>query len=127
MNTINLIGRTTADPELRYTPGGTPVCGVRLAVNLPPRDGKEQPAVFIDVITFGAQAEAVAAHVGKGRQLGITGRLNYRQWETPDGSTHSKHEVIANQVEFLAKPALAGAVVNGPSLAPGDDDFGEPV
>lgn len=128
MNTINLIGRTTADPELRYTPGGTPVCGVRLAVNVPPRDGKEQPAVFIDVITFGAQAEAVAAHVRKGRQLGITGRLNYRQWQADDGSTHSKHEVIANQVEFLAKPALAAAVVSGPELAPGgDDDFGEPV
>ena len=87
MNTINLIGRTTADPELRYTPGGTPVCAVRLAVNVPPRDGKEQPAVFIDVITFGAQAEALAAHVRKGRQLGVTGRLNYRQWEA-DGRLH---------------------------------------
>jgi len=127
MNTINLIGRTTADPELRFTPGGTPVCGLRLAVNVPPRDGREQPAVFIDVISFGAQAEAVAAHVRKGRQLGISGRLGYRQWQGDDGSTHSKHEVVANQVDFLAKPALAGAVVSGPELAPGDDDFGEPV
>ncbi len=105
MNTINLIGRTTADPELRYTDGGTPVCSFRLAVNTPPRDGKEQPARIVDVISFGVQAEAIAQHVGKGRQLGVTGRLNYRQWEAEDGSARSKHEVIANQVEFLAKPA----------------------
>lgn len=127
MNTINLIGRTTADPELRFTPGGTAVCGFRLAVNVPPRDGKEQPAVFIDVITFEAQAEAVAAHVGKGRQLGVSGRLGYRQWQAEDGSTHSKHEVIANHVQFLAKPAQAGALVDLPEPAPADDDYGEPV
>ena len=85
MNTINLIGRTTADPELRFTTGGTPVCSVRLAVNTPPRDGKDQPAMFVDVISFGALAEAISEHVGKGRQLGVSGRLQYRQWEAEDG------------------------------------------
>lgn len=105
MNTINLIGRTTADPDLRTTGGGTTVCSVRLAVNTPPRDGKEQPAMFIDVISFGTQAQAVAEHVRKGRQLAVSGRLNFRQWEAEDGSTRSKHEVIAHQVVFLARPA----------------------
>ncbi len=126
MNTITLIGRTTAEPELRFSAGGTPVCSFRLAVNTPPRDGKDQPAVFVDVITFGAQAEAIGEHVGKGRQLGVSGRLSYRQWQTEDGTTHSKHEVIANHVEFLAKPAMS-AVAARPTPAPGDDDFGEPV
>ena len=68
MNTVNLIGRTTADPELRQTAGGTPVCSFSLAVSTPPRDGKDQPALFVDVIAFKAQAEAIATHVRKGRQ-----------------------------------------------------------
>ena len=123
MNTINLIGRTTADPELRSSAGGTPVCSFRLAVTTPPRDGKDQPAMFVDVITFGSQAEAIAKHVAKGRQLGVSGRLSYRQWEAEDGSPRSKHEVIANQVEFLARPANGG----GSEPAPIDDDWGEPV
>ncbi len=118
MNTINLIGRTTADPELRYTAGGTPVCTLRLAVNTPPRDGKPQPAMFVDVITFNGQAEAIAAHVGKGRQVAVSGRLSHRQWEAEDGSTRSKHEVIANQVDFLAKPGT-GSAAAGP--VPADD------
>jgi len=105
MNTINLIGRTTADPELRFTGTGTAVCTFRLAVNTPPRDGKDQPAVFVDVVTFNAQAEAIAGHIAKGRQLAVSGRLSYRQWEAEDGSTRSKHEVIAHHVDFLAKPA----------------------
>ncbi len=123
MNTINLIGRTTADPELRYTPSGTAVCSLRLAVNTPPRDGKDQPAMFVDVITFGAQAEAVAEHVGKGRQLGISGRLSYRQWQAEDGSARSKHEVIANQVEFLARPASGDGAEATPAYAAGDESF----
>ena len=117
MNTINLIGRTTADPELRSTAGGTSVCTFRLAVNTPPRDGKEQPAMFVDVVSFGTQAEAIATHVAKGRQVGVSGRLSYRQWEAEDGSPRSKHEVIANQVLFLAKPANGNGASAGVAYA----------
>lgn len=109
MNTISLIGRTTAKPELRHTAGGNPLCSFRLAVNPPPRDGTEQPAMFVDVVSFGTQAEAIAIHVGKGRQVAVVGRLSYRQWEAEDGSPRSKHEVIAIQVEFLARPANGGS------------------
>ncbi len=95
MNTVNLIGRLTADPELRHTAGGTPVCTVRLAVNRPRKDGQDQGAVFVDVVSYSRQAEAVAEHLGKGRQVAVTGRLEYRQWEGQDGSPRSKHEVTA--------------------------------
>lgn len=121
MNTVNLIGRTTADPELRFTTGGTPVCSVRLAVNTPPRDGKDQPAMFVDVISFGALAEAISEHVGKGRQLGVSGRLQYRQWEAEDGTTRSKHEVVANQVEFLARPANGNGAEPAPAYTAGEE------
>ena len=121
MNNIQLIGRTTAEPELRHTTGGTPVASFRLAVNTPPRDGKDQPAMFVDVVTFGPQAEAIAEHVGKGRQVGVSGRLSYRQWESEDGARHSKHEVVASQVEFLARPAGA----NGGEATPPVDVYDE--
>jgi single-strand DNA-binding protein len=122
MNTINLIGRTTADPELRFTASGTPVCSFRLAVNNPPRDGKEQPAMFVDVVSFGAQAEAIAEHVGKGRQVAVSGRLSYRQWDAEDGSKRSRHEVVAHQVEFLARPAGNGSEA-APAYAAGEEPY----
>ena len=125
MNTVNLIGRLTADPELRFTSGGTPVCTLRLAVNRPRKDGQDQGAVFVDVVSFSRQAEAVAEHLAKGRQVAVTGRLEYRQWEANDGSPHSKHEVIANQVEFLAKPAANGngSTESQPAYANGEEPF----
>lgn len=123
MNTVSLIGRLTADPELRNTNGGTPVCTVRLAINRPPKDGKDQGAVFIDVVSFSRQAEAVAEHLGKGRQIAVTGRLEYRQWEGQDGSPHSKHEVVANQIDFLAKPAAKDTAEPTPAYSQGEEPF----
>jgi single-strand DNA-binding protein len=124
MNNVNLIGRLTADPELRFTAGGTPVCTLRLAVNRPRKDGADQGAVFVDVVSFARQAEAVAEHLAKGRQVAVSGRLEYRQWESADGSAHSKHEVIANQVDFLARPATNGSAA--PEPAPADANGEEP-
>ena len=122
MNTVSLIGRLTADPELRHTAGGTPVCTIRLAVNRPRKDGQDQGAVFIDVASFNRQAEAVAEHLAKGRQVAVTGRLEYRQWEGQDGSPRSKHEVVANQVDFLAKPATNGSS-EPPAYAADEEPF----
>jgi len=77
MNSVNLIGRLTRDPELRTTNGGTPVCTLRLAVPRPPKDDGDAGAVFVDVTTFVRQAEAVAEHMVKGRQVAVSGRLEY--------------------------------------------------
>lgn len=104
MNTVTLIGRLTADPQLRNTNGGTPVCTLRLAVPRPPKDGDDQSAVFVDVTTSARQAEAVSEHMAKGRQVAVTGRLEYREWTGEDGSPRSKHEVVASQIDFLARP-----------------------
>jgi single-strand DNA-binding protein len=99
MNSINLIGRLTRDPELRSTAGGKPVCSMRIAVN----DGADRPPTYVDVVTFDRQASACAEHLSKGRQVGVSGRLSYSEWKAEDSSPRSKHEVIG-RVQFLGKP-----------------------
>jgi single-strand DNA-binding protein len=74
MNTIQLIGRPTIDPELRYTPTGMATTTLRMAVPRRKRNGEDQPPVYVDVVTYGAQAEAVAKYVTKGRRVAVTGR-----------------------------------------------------
>ena len=104
MNNITLIGRLTRDPDLDRTASGTAVCRIRIAVPRRPKDGKDQGAVFVNVVVYGGQANASAGHLTKGRQVGVTGRLEHREWAGPDGSRHSVHEVVADHVDFLGYP-----------------------
>lgn len=101
MNSIQLIGRLTSDPELRETNTGKPVGNLRLAVD---RRDRDADPVYIDVVVWNGLAETCAKYTAKGRQVAVTGRLEYREWTTDDGAKRSKHEVIADNVEFLAKP-----------------------
>ena len=96
MNAVQLVGNLTRDPELRQTNGGDPVCQMRLAVN----GSSDKDTLYIDVATFDASAKACAEHLSKGRQVAVTGRLVYREWEAQDGSKRSGHSVIG-RVEFL--------------------------
>ena len=105
MNTIQLIGRLTADPECRALAEDKSVANMRLAVGR--RDRKAAP-VYVDVVAWGKLAELCAEHLEKGRQVAISGRLEYSEWEAQDGSKRSKHEVVAGEVEFLAKAKASG-------------------
>jgi single-strand DNA-binding protein len=89
INNVTLVGHLTADPELRSMPDGRSVSDLRLAVN----DRRDQPPTFVDVATFGDEADVCAKYLSKGRQVGVIGRLTYRDWEAKDGSKRSKHEV----------------------------------
>lgn len=108
MNSVNLIGRLTRDPELRHAPSGTAVCILRIAVN-GVRDGE---VCFVDVVAFEKQAEACAAHLTKGREVAVSGRLSYSEWQADDGSKRSRHEVIG-RVQFLGSGRSAAASDNG--------------
>jgi single-strand DNA-binding protein len=94
-----LVGHLTADPVLRPIDENRKVCDMRLAVN----DQKDQPPLFIDVATFGSQAEACAKYLSKGRAIAVTGRLIYREWLADDGTRRSKHQVVG-RVQFGGKP-----------------------
>ncbi len=96
MNNINLIGRLTRDPE-PVEGTETPLTRMRLAVS-----GKtDDDTLFIDVVAFTKLATSCAEHLSKGRQVAVTGKLRYREWETDEGSRRSAHSVIADRVDFL--------------------------
>ena len=110
-NKVILIGNLTKDPEIRYTPSGTPVSSFRLAVNHRYRQGEEmkEDVCFIDVVVFGKQAENVGQYLNKGSSVIVDGRLQERRWETGDGQKRAKHEVVAQMVRFFPKRSDAGA------------------
>lgn len=104
MNRVTLIGRWTKKPELKYIASGTPVANATLAVDRPPRNGDDGGAEFINIVIWGKLAELTANHTGKGHQVGIDGRLQTRSFNAQDGSKRYVTEVVAERVEFLARP-----------------------
>jgi len=103
-NKVILVGNLTRDPELRYTPQGTPVCNFRLAVSTRYKQSQEakEDTLFIDIVTFGKQAETCSQYLTKGKPALVEGKLQERKWES-DGQQRSKVEVIASTVRFLGK------------------------
>ena len=97
VNQVTLVGNLTVDPVVKRLDEDRKVCQLRVAVN----DVKDQP-VFIDVATFGAQAEACAKYLTKGRVVAVTGRLVYREWDE-NGTRCSRHHVVG-RVQFGGKP-----------------------
>jgi single-strand DNA-binding protein len=115
-NKVILIGNLTKDPELRYTPQGTPVTSFRLAVNYRYKqsDDTKQETMFIDNVVFGKQAESCSKYLSKGSSVLVEGRLQERRWES-NGQQRSKFEVIAQSVRFLSKKG-------GPQTTEADTD-----
>jgi single-strand DNA-binding protein len=102
-NRVILMGNLTQDPELRYTPQGTAVADLRLAVNNPRRrsDGQED-TVFVDVTVWDRQAETSCEYLSKGRAVLVEGRLRLDTWEDrQSGQKRSKLAVTAQNVQFL--------------------------
>ncbi|MGH3007210.1 MAG: single-stranded DNA-binding protein [Gaiellaceae bacterium] len=106
INRVVLVGNLTRDPELRHTAGGTPVCGLRIAVNTRQKDSStgewgDKPNYF-DVSVFGNQAESCAQYLAKGRPIAVDGRLNWREWEDKQsGQKRQAVDIVADSVQFL--------------------------
>ncbi|HEY5595252.1 MAG TPA: single-stranded DNA-binding protein [Nitrospiria bacterium] len=121
-NKVILIGNLTKDPEIRYTPSGTPVANFRLAVNHKYKQGEDlkEEVCFIDVVVFGKQAENCGQYLNKGQSVIVDGRLQERRWETEDGQKRSKHEVVAQAVRFMPKRGETAAPSGKAESAPDD-------
>jgi len=113
LNHITLLGNLTRDPEMRYTPNGTSVATLGLAVNHRYRRGEnwKNEVCYVDCVVFGRLAEAAAEYLIKGSPALVTGRLRWQTWEGQDGQTRTKHEVLATTVQFLPRsdPAIGTA------------------
>jgi len=103
INNVTLVGRTTKDFDLRYTPGGTTVGTVTIAVNrtYTNKTSGEREADFIQVVVWGKQAENFANYVKKGHMVGVMGSIQTRNFEGQDGKRIYVTEVVAHNVQFL--------------------------
>lgn len=100
-NKVILIGNFVADPELKQTPTGIPVCRFRLAVQRRYVKDQEQTADFIDVVAWRQTAKFVSDYFKKGRPILVCGQLQSRNWTDKDGGKRSSIEVIADEVSFV--------------------------
>src|SRR5690554_6953254 len=115
MNNVNLIGRLTREPELRYSSGGVAISNFSIAVNSKRKQGDKwvDEVDYFDCTLFGKQAESLDQYHTKGKQVGIAGRLKQNRWEK-DGQNYSKVVVIVNQIDLLGGPERQDGYQQGP-------------
>lgn len=102
INNVVLVGRLTKDPDLRYTQSGTAVANFTLAVNRTfTNQGGEREADFINCVIWRKAAENLANMVGKGAQIGVTGRIQTRNYENKEGQRVFVVEVVAENFQML--------------------------
>jgi single-strand DNA-binding protein len=104
-NKVLLMGNLTRDPEVKYTPKGTAIANLGLAVNrVYTTEGGEQKeeVTFIDIEVWGRQAETAGQYLSKGRPVFVEGRLKLDSWEDKEsGQKRNKLKVVAERVQFL--------------------------
>ena len=104
INKVTISGNLTRDCELKTTPGGMSVLQFTVAVNdrRKTQDGSwGNKANYIDCVLFGSRAESLAIYFTKGLKLAVAGKLSQYSWEK-DGQRHSKIEILADDVDFIA-------------------------
>jgi len=131
LNKVFLTGRLTRDPEVRFTPGGTPVANFAVASNRRFRDQSgewKEETTFVNVVAWQALAERVRDTLHKGSPVLIEGRIQTRSWENDQGQRRTAFEINAMRVENLERRGGSGAeeeFVGGretPSSDNGEDD-----
>lgn len=111
-NKVLLMGNLTKDPELRYTPQGTAVVNLRMAVNRKYRTKDQElkeEVCFITAVVWNKQAETCNQYLHKGSSVFVEGRLQSRSWEDNTGAKRSVIEVRAERVQFMGAPGQGKA------------------
>lgn len=107
-NKVLLMGNLTRDPEVRYTPKGTAIATLGLAVNRvwsTESGEKKEEVTFVDVDVWGKQAETIGQYMAKGRPIFIEGRLKLDQWDDKEsGQKRSKLKVVCESFQFIGAP-----------------------
>ncbi len=127
LNSVILLGRLTADPDLRYTPKGTPVCSFRIAVNRRFKDQSsnewKDETYFFTVNTWAQLAERIGERLKKGSAVLVQGELRSRSWETATGERRAVVEIYGRSVQVLDKALTfeTPTVEQEPDLPPDDE------
>ena len=117
-NKITIVGYLGRDPELRYTPDGTPVCDFSVATTERRKDRSGEPqeiTTWFRVTAWRRLAELAGQYLNKGKQVYVEGRLSQREYQDRDGNTKFNLEVTASDIQFIgargedAQPMRAGA------------------
>lgn len=98
MNNINIIGRLTADPELKTTQSGVSVCSYDLAVKRP---NVKDTTDFLKVVSWRQGAEYISKYAHKGDMVAVNGVLTTRRWEDKNGNKQTAYEIVSNSVEII--------------------------
>ena len=133
MNSVCLLGRLTADPEMRQTPNGTAVCSFSVAVNrnFKNRNGEYQ-ADFINCVAWRQTAEFITRYFKKGNMIGLSGSIQTRQYQDKDtGKNRTAFEVLINNAYFTGgrreaekqRSTLSTARLDFVPLAPDEGDL----
>lgn len=105
MNKVNLTGRLSREPELRYSQSAEPIAITRFTVAVPRKFKKddEPNADFINCVAFGKTAEFIGKYFNKGKMIGIVGSLKSNSWTDNNGQKRISTEVQVEEAEFLEK------------------------
>lgn len=133
LNKALIVGNLTRDPELKALPSGIQVASLSVATNRVWKDGngeKQEATDYHNVVVFGRQAETAAQYLKKGSSVLVEGRMQTRSWDGQDGKKQYRTEVVADRVQFGARP---GSMPAGSFAAPsasgtkksGTEDTGE--
>ena len=121
MNSVQLIGRLTRDPEVRYTDGGSSIARFSLAVDRRFKQENGADADFINIVSFGKTAEFIEKYFHKGMKVALNGRIQTGSYTDKDGKKVYTTDVIAENVEFCESK---GTSANNDVPAPASDgDF----
>ena len=111
INSVVLMGRLTADPELRTTTTGKSVCSFRVAVDRGySKNAEERQADFINVVAWENTANFVCRYFSKGSMIALQGAIQTRQYEDKTGAKRTAFEVIAREVSFCGSKSETGTV-----------------
>jgi single-strand DNA-binding protein len=119
LNKVFILGRVTADPQLRTTPSGQHVTSFGVATNRWAGKDKPQETEFHNVVAWGRQAEVATQFLQKGAMVLIEGRMRTRSWQDKQNQPRKTTEIICEKLQLGPRAAGAGPAVNGKMAAAG--------
>lgn len=123
MNNVSLVGRLTADPEVKHTQSGTAYTRFNVAVDRPVKQGEEKQADFINCVAWDKKAEFICKYFSKGQRIALTGGIRTGSYTDKDGNKRNTVEVWANNVEFVEKKQSSAQPSPIDITVPDDEDL----